>query len=271
MHLFRKTLVPIFLGAVLAGGFATVAIVPPSAQAQAGLGTLVGTVADSSHAVVPGATVTLTNEGTGLSQTTTSNSAGIYRFQALTVTSGYSLNVSASGFKTAEVKGITTSVGTSITVDVTLEIGSNSQTVEVSAAINEEQVQTDTSAVSQLIDATVWNESPLAVRSSNDFVGLTAGAAPDSGGTGRGFSINGARTGTGNFLLEGFDNNDQGLGGGGAAMSAGSVTTISPDAIQEYRVIASVPEAEYGRAGGFATDTVLKSGTKQWHGSLFEY
>lgn len=272
MHHFRKTIGSLLLGAALAGGLVTVAIAPPSAQAQAGLGTLAGTVTDSSHALVPGATVTLTNTGTGFSQTTTTNSGGIYHFTALEVTSGYSLKVSASGFKTEELTGLTTSVGTTITADVTLEIGSNAQTVEVSAAVNVEQVQTDTSAVSQLIDATVFNESPLSVRSSNTFVGLTAGAAPDSANTDRGYSINGARTGTGNFLLEGFDNNDQGLGGGGAAGGVGgAVTTVSPDAIQEYRVISSVPNAEYGRAGGFATDTVLKSGTKQWHGSLFEY
>ena len=115
-----------------------------------------------------------------------------------------------------------------------------------------------------MIDSQIWNESPLSVRDSNQFVGLTNGAAPDSAGTGRGYSVNGARTGTGDFELEGFDNNDQGLGGPG-------IVTISPDAIQEYRVLSSVPPAEYGRAGGFATDTVLKSGTKTWHGSAFDY
>ena len=74
-------------------------------------------------------------------------------------------------------------------------------------------------------------------------------------------------------MVEGFDNNDQGLGGGGSigASTGGANTTISPDAIQEYRVISHNFSAEYGMAGGFVTDTCLKSGTNSWHGSLFEY
>jgi len=79
-------------------------------------------------------------------------------------------------------------------------------------------------------------------------------------------------SGAGNYLVDGFDNNDQGQGGAGVTYgSGGAVTTISPDAIQEYRVITSTPPAEYGRAGGFATDTVLKSGSNNWHGSAFGY
>jgi hypothetical protein len=73
--------------------------------------------------------------------------------------------------------------------------------------------------------------------------------------------------------VEGFDNNDQGLAGGGSigAQTGGANTTISPDDLQEYRIIDHNFSAEYGKAGGFVTDTVLKSGTNQWHGSLFEY
>jgi hypothetical protein len=67
------------------------------------------------------------------------------------------------------------------------------------------------------------------------------------------------------------DNNDQGQGGRGATSGRGAVTSISPDAIEEYRVITHNPSAEYGRAGGFATDTVLRSGSNAWHGSAFEY
>jgi hypothetical protein len=108
------------------------------------------------------------------------------------------------------------------------------------------------------------------VRDSNQFVGLVAGAS-GTAVSGRGYAVNGTRAGSGNFMVEGADNNDQGLGGGSGNGPGGAVTGISPDAIQEYRVITSVPPAEYGRAGGFTTDTVLRSGTKQWHGSAFEY
>jgi hypothetical protein len=246
---------------------ALLVIVSGIALGQAGSGTLAGTVMDSTGAEVPNAVVTLTNPTIGYSQTKTSNSKGGFQFGPLEVVGGYDLKVTAPGFKIAEAKGITTSVGTTVTQNLTLLPGGNTETVTVEGG-SSEQVQTDTSAVSQLIDNTIWQSSPLSERSQNQFVELTAGAAPDSAATGRGYAVNGARTGAGNFMLDGFDNNDQGLGGGA---HGGAVTTISPDAIQEYRVISSVPNAEYGRAGGFATDTVLKSGTDRWHGSVFEY
>jgi Carboxypeptidase regulatory-like domain/TonB dependent receptor len=246
--------------------------------AQAGFGTLAGVISDSSGAVVSHATITLTAPD-GIERNATSNASGEYQFTALTVGGGFSMVVTAPGFETAKVTGVATSVGTVITQNVTLQPGSNSQTITVTAAAVE-QVQTDTSSVSQLVDSTIWKDSPLEARSQNDFVYLTAGAALSgdvAGGTGRGAAVNGSRSGTGNFLVEGMDNNDQGQGGAGSTMlgsngkGGGAVTTISPDAIQEYRVISHNPSAEYGRAGGFATDTSLKSGTNKWHGSLFEY
>src|SRR5689334_16140504 len=118
---------------------------------------------------------------------------------------------------------------------------------------------------------------PLEARNPNDFINLVAGAVPEqiAGGTFRGASVNGTRTGTGNYMIEGVDNNEQGQGGvavcGTACGQGGANTSISPDAIQEYRVITHDFAAEYGKAGGFVTDTVLKGGTNQWHGSLFEY
>jgi hypothetical protein len=252
-------------------GVATCVLDTESASAQAGLGSLTGTISDTGKAVVSNAIVTLTNPLTGFSQTVTTNSTGAYHFFALEVTSGYVLRVSAPGFRDAEAKGISTSVGTTISVDVTLQVGARAEIVEVSSDINVEQVQTETSAVSQLIDNEVWQSSPLEERTQNEFAKLVAGATPDSG-TGRGFAVNGSRTGTGDFLVDGMDNNDQGQGGAGfTSGGGGAVTTISPDAIQEYRVITHIPPAEYGRTGGFATDTVLKSGTTHWHGSLFEY
>jgi len=236
-------------------------------QVLQGFGALSGVVTDTSKAAIPGAHVVLSNASIGYKKETVTNSAGQYSFSLLTVGGGYSLDVSAKGFSTEAVKDITTSVGTVITQDVTLAIGSETTVVEI-AGTNEEQDQLDTTSLSQEIASTVWENSPLSVRSQNQFVALTAGAAPDSAGTGRGYAINGARTGTGNFLADGYDNNDQGLGGGAAG---GAVVEISPDAIQEFRVIASTPPAEYGRTGGFATDTVLKSGTNRLHGSAFEY
>ena len=269
MRSIRFQTVALGLGLLAAAG-SFLNLAAPLASAQAGLGGLNGLVTDPTGAIVGGAQVTLTNPGTGYRETTVSTGAGEYRFTALEVTSGYVLRVSAAGFKTAEIKGISTSVGVVLAVNVKLQLGDAVQTVEVTSSENVEQVQTDTAAISELIDSQVWENSPLEDRTQNAFVNLTAGATPDSG-TGRGSAVDGSRTGTGNFLVDGMDNNDQGLGGGNAVGGGGAVTTISPDAIQEYRVISHNVPAEYGRAGGFATDTVLKSGTNKWHGSAFEY
>ena len=266
----RKHFGAVLLGLTLSLGLVTSVLAPLPAAAQAGLGSLAGTVSDSSHAVVNGATVTLRNPGMNFERQVVTSNTGAYRFVALPVGDGWTLKVSAPGFKTVEMKGMSTSVGITLAMDVTLTVGATVDTVEVSAAANVEQVQTETAAVSQLIDSEIWQSSPLEDRTQNAFVTLTAGATPDSG-TGRGASVDGARTGTGNFLVDGMDNNDQGQGGAGALGGGGAVTTISPDAIQEYRVISHNLPAEYGRSGGFATDTVLKSGTSHWHGSLFEY
>jgi hypothetical protein len=269
MRFYRLQNAVLALSLLVMAGFVAI-ITTPVAYAQAGLGSFSGTVTDVSHAVVTGATVTLTNSSIGFQRSTVTNNTGAFRFFALQVSGGYSLKVTAPGFKTAEIKGLSTSVGTVLTVDVSLQIGEAVDTVVVTSSQNVEQVQTETSAISQLIDSEVWQSSPLENRTQNSFVLLTAGATPDSG-TGRGASVDGARTGTGNFLVNGMDNNDQGQGGGGSSGGGGAVTTISPDAIQEYRVISHSIPAEYGRAGGFSTDTVLKSGTNTWHGSAFEY
>lgn len=236
---------------------------------QAGFGGLAGTVTDASQAVIQHATVSLTGTN-GESRVTKTNDVGSYLFTGLPVGGGYTITVSAPGFASAKVTGLSTSVGAVLTQNVALGAGAEGVTIEVKAA-NVEQVQVETSAISQLVDNTVFQDSPLEVRTQNTFIYLVAGAA-GSGGTSRGAAMNGARSGTGNFLMEGMDNNDQGQGGKAFTYgTAGAVASISPDAIQEYRVITHDPSAEYGRAGGFATDTVLKSGSNHFHGSLFEY
>jgi hypothetical protein len=240
-----------------------------AALAQAGFGGLSGTVTDATQAVMSNASVTLTGTN-GENRTVKTNGVGNYLFTALPVGDGYAITVTAPKFETAKVTGLSTSVGTILTQNVTLAVGSESQTVEVSAA-SVEQLQTETSSISQLVDNTIFHYSPLETRTQNQFIYLIAGAA-SSQVTGRGAAVDGARSGTGDFLVEGMDNNDQDQGGGGFTYgTGGAVTSISPDAIQEYRVITHNPPAEYGRTGGFVTDTVLKSGTNHFHGSLFEY
>jgi len=239
-----------------------------------GTGEITGLVTDPTGAVISDATVTLTNTATGEKRTTATTSGGTYRFPSLPVVGSYTLQISPKGFKSEKVEGIVVSVGTITTRDVKLELGANTEQVTVEASA--ETVQTSESSVSQLVDRNVWQNMPLEVRNQNSFINLVAGAVPqdNQGLNNRGASVNGTRQGAGSYLVEGADNNEQGQAGRGQISEydqGGAATSISPDAIQEYRVITNSYSAEYGKGGGFITDTVLKSGTNQWHGSLFEY
>lgn len=252
---------------LLLATFALLTVRP--AAAQSGYGEVTGIVADPSGAIVPGASVVLSNAATGDNRKVTTNSAGAYRFTAVPIVGSWSIVVNAQGFAPYRIDNLIVSVGAVLTQDVKLAVGGSASTVLVNAS-TEPDIQLTTSSVSQLIDENTWKSQPLEVRTQNAFVTLTAGAMPDSG-TGRGAAVDGARTGTGNFIADGYDNNDQGLGGGNAYGGGGALVTISPDALQEYRVLSHDNPAQYGKSAGFTTDTVMKSGTNQWHGSLFEY
>jgi Carboxypeptidase regulatory-like domain/TonB dependent receptor len=240
-----------------------------------GAGELTGLVTDATGAVVSGVEVKLSNTATGEVRTTVTTPSGNYSFPALPIVGTYTLEVGSKGFKSTKVQNVIVSVGTITTRDVKLEIGVATEQVTVEAGA--QLIQTEDSSLSQLVDRRVWENMPLEARNANDFVNLVAGAVPEqlAGGTFRGAAVNGTRTGTGNFMVEGVDNNEQGQGGvsicGTACGQGGANTSISPDAIEEYRVVTHDFNAEFGKAGGFVTDTVLKGGTNQWHGSLFEY
>ncbi len=246
-----------------------------AAFGQGGSGSLTGQVTDSTGAVVSGVELKLTNSATGEVRTTVTTGSGIYNFPALPIVGSYTLEVVSKGFKSTKVENVVVSVGTMTTREVKLEVGAATEQVTVEAG--QQIVQTEDAALSQLIDRRVWENMPIEARNSNDFINLVAGAVPEqqAGGTFRGAAVNGVRTGGGNYMVEGVDNNEQGQGGvsicGTACGQGGANTSISPDAIEEYRVITHDFSAEYGKVGGFVTDTVLKGGTNKIHGSLFEY
>jgi hypothetical protein len=244
-----------------------------SAVGQGGTGELTGLVTDSTGAVVANATVTLTNNSTAEKRTTVTTGAGIYRFSALPIVGTYTLELAPKGFKAIKIANIPLSVGTIVSKDVRLEVGAATELVTVESG--GETVQTAESALSTLVDRNIWQNMPLQIRNQNSFIELVAGAVPQDGsGQNRGAVVNGTRGGTGSYLVEGMDNNEQGQAGRGQISfydKGGAATSISPDAIQEYRVITNSYSAEYGKGGGFITDAVLRSGTNQWHGSAFEY
>jgi len=243
------------------------------AYGQQGKGAVEGTVVDPSGASVPGATVILVNDGTGISRTAQADAAGLYRFDFADVGS-YTLRVSASGFTSYELTKLIVTVGQTVTSNVKLELAKTATTVVVEGT-GVQLVDTANAEISGLVNRTTIANLPLEIRDATAFVNLQPGAVPDAfNGSTRGAAVNGMRGGMGNFMVDGTDNNDYGQGGrshNSAGTLPGGIVSISPDAVQEFRVVTNNFSAQYGRQGGFVTDTVLKSGTNQLHGSAFEY
>jgi hypothetical protein len=246
-----------------------VSLLTPVFAQSAGRGALTGTVTDASGAVVSGVKVVATNVATNVSYDTQTTDVGLYRFADLPVGT-YVVSIEAAGFRASKIENLVITVGQTVTQNISLTVGAPTEAVTITAG-GEQLVQASESSVSTLLNRKVWESFPLENRDSNEFIELLPGAVPDAiAGSTRGAAVNGARGGTGNFMVDGYDNNDQGQGGRGSTV-AGGITSISPEAIQEYRIVTNNYSAQYGKASGFVADTVLKSGTNEWHGSLFEY
>src|SRR5439155_435827 len=122
------------------------------------------------------AQVTLTNSATGDKRTTVTTPAGVYRFSSLPIVGTYTLEIAPKGFKAVKIANLVMSVGTTVTQDVKLEVGTGSEQVTVEAGA--EVIQTSESSLSQLVDRRVWQEMPLQVRNQNSFIELVAGTVP---------------------------------------------------------------------------------------------
>ncbi|HTZ47990.1 MAG TPA: carboxypeptidase regulatory-like domain-containing protein, partial [Verrucomicrobiae bacterium] len=234
---------------------------------------VVGTVTDTSGAVIPGATITLTNIGTNIQQTTQSNGTGDYIFNLLQVGT-YSIKVEAKGFKTFVAPNITLAAGDRARADAKLELGDISQTVEVSGTVAP-ALQTDTSTIGTLVTSQAVEDLPLDGRNIVKLVQLSAGTtegAPGSIAAGNrpddrrqtsAFSANGQGDSENESMIDGFDNNERMIGTIGARPSI--------DAIQEVNVSINKYDASVGRTGGAVVDIITKSGTNSFHGSAFEF
>jgi hypothetical protein len=243
---------------------------PVVSLAQTTTGSIVGTVTDPSGAAVPGATVTVTNEGTGIVVIRlTTDPSGNY--VATTLLPGrYSITVEATGFKKSVSPGINLSVQDRLGVNVTLEVGQVTETVEVIGAAP--ALQTDSSYLGQVVDSQRIVDLPLNGRYFTRLAVLTSGTLPTPPGarderTG-GFSSNGVRPYQNNYLLDGIDNNSlsQDL-----TNEASFVYGPSPDAIAEFRVQTNSMSAEFGRSGGAVMNVNIKSGTNDYHATVFEF
>ncbi len=240
------------------------------ALGQVDTGTILGTVTDQTGAVIPGATVTLTNEGTGLTLTSTTSNVGRYIFTPIRIGT-YTLTVEKQGFRKVTHLHIKVNVAEHVKVDVTLLPGVVTQTVEVTAAPS--LLQTQNATVGATIGRREVNDLPLNGRNYTFLAQLVAGVSGTSP-TGRGlqatgsFSANGLPNVHNNYILDGVDNNNDTVD---FLNGAAYAVLPPPDAIQEFKVQTSNFSAQYGRAGGAVVNATIKSGTNQFHGDFWEF
>ena len=249
----------------------------PSSAQVAGA-TLSGTVTDSSGGVVPNAQVVIINVATGVTSKVTTNSDGFF-ISANLLPGEYNVTVSAKGYTTQERTGISLTVGAQQVFDLTLKVGSASTEVMVVTA-EAPAVQLNSSDISAVVNATTVRELPLNGRSWTDLATLQPGVnriqtQPDfAQGTDRGnrgfgqqLTISGARPQQNNYRLDGVSLNDYANGAPGSVLGG----SLGVDAIQEFSVLTSNYSAEYGKTSGGVVNAITRSGTNQFHGSVYEF
>ncbi|MDR3411419.1 MAG: carboxypeptidase-like regulatory domain-containing protein, partial [Formivibrio sp.] len=234
---------------------------------QAGTtGTILGTVTDTTGAVISGAPVEITNTSTGVSTKVTSTGTGDYTATNL-IPGQYKVAVQMAGFSKTQVTGIILVVAQDQRVNLQLKAGAVSETIEVSASAV--ALDTDSSSISQIVTEHQMSQLPINGRNFTALLFVGAGAVQQSGeqgqmrsNEGNAISINGSRPESNNYTLDGLMNTD-------TALSTPAVI-LSQDAIQEFKVQSATYGAEYGFSAN-QVNIVSKSGGNQYHGSTFEF
>jgi hypothetical protein len=245
-----------------------IVLIAPCAFSQAITATLLGTLTDSTGAVVPSVTIVATEVATGVTRRTETNQEGIYTIPYL-APGTYRLEMEAKGFKKVVRDRVELRATVSTRVDATLEPGQVNEVVEVTT--ESPILQTDRSEVARNFNAKAVTELPLVNRSFQSLVGLMPGVAPpsvdftaaeDPQGT-TFFRANGQGNSANNTQVDGVDNTNPTLGL--------SIYIPSAEVVQEVNITTTNYNAEFGRAGGAVLNVVTRGGTNQLHGSLFEF
>ncbi|HXI28276.1 MAG TPA: carboxypeptidase-like regulatory domain-containing protein, partial [Vicinamibacterales bacterium] len=250
-----------------------VAVATTPLTAQTIRGALTGTVTDASGAMVPGATVTVTNQDTGISDSSISNAQGGYTFP-LVQPGRYQIAAELQGFKKYLRDGVVVEVAQTTRVDISLQVGAVNESVLVTGTTP--LVRSTTSELGQVIPMKTIQALPLNGRFFEHLITTTPGAMPfySRGDSAENASAAGARIATAhsvngmpwsgnNYLLDGVANNEP----------QNAYINITPplEAIQEFKVQTNNPTAEFGVFGGAAVNLTIRSGTNEWHGSGFDY
>src|SRR5882672_10085059 len=236
-------------------------------------GSILGVVHDRTQAVVAGARIVATNVETNFKQETVSAADGSYRILALPA-GKYKLTVTGAGFRPYTATDIEVKVNDQLRIDVTLEIGSMLQEINVVASAV--QVETESTQLGDVVDSKKMLSLPLNGRSYLDLLGLQAGVVPITSGSMQqdrpvsgyidspgNLSVNGQRETANAFLVNGGDVSE------GRNLGAGLVPNL--DSVEEFRLITNSFDAEYGKFSGAVMNAITKSGTNSIHGTVFEF
>jgi hypothetical protein len=251
-------------------------LLPTAALAQSvSTGTVTGLVKDSTGAAVPGATVTLTDVSTKDTRTTTANDSGTYFF-ANVVSGTYNVSIKKVGFRVAQFSNQVVTVGTALTLNVTMEVGSATQVIEVTTTGAE--LQTMNSTVGNSVTGVAMDKLPTIGRDSGSFLTLQPGVSPDG-------SVAGAVVDQSTFLLDGGQNtNDMDgsmnvytpsfAGDPTGGIVGGTATGVMPtpiDSVEEFKVNTVNQTADFNSSAGAQVQVVSRRGSNDWHGSVYEY
>ncbi len=250
----------------LAAAALALAVLAPGLLAQTTTGTVFGTITDQAGAVVPNAKVTLTDEHTGITHTVPTNGSGNYTFPAVPP-GDYKVESGATGFGTQTQAGLHVNANQNAQANFALAIGSENQTVTVTAG--GALIETRESSIGQTVDQKRIEDLPLNGRDASSLVqlvpGVTAYGAAGPGGNqyGTTFSVNGTRVNENSFYLDGaFDS---------SLFITGGNLLPNPDALQEFRILTSNFDAEFGRYPGGVVNVITRSGSNQFHGLVYDY
>ncbi len=266
-------------------GLFLVAALSITGLAQRGGGRLEGRVTDSSGGVIPGVAVVAMNLETGVARETVSDDSGYYSFPALQP-GAYSVTAEIEGFKKTNVLRVKLEIAATVTLNLVLEVGQLTEEVVVSG--QGLLIQTTTSDIANTVDETTVKTLPLNGRNALELVQLQAGvagtqaqaergSASDQDRNVAGLGANGARAVNNAIYQDGVDITNSEFGASGNAnaeqfgIGQGTDLSVSVDAIQEFRVISLNPTAEFGKNSGLQIEIITKSGTNDFHGSLYEF
>ena len=232
--------------------------------AQTSTSRISGTVTDVSGGVVPGATVTAINEATGVSFTQVTTDAGLFAFPGLTP-GVYTVKVELQGFKTAMNKGVVLEIGTPVVVNVALQVGGVNEVVNVEGGY--EKLESSNAKLGNIVEEKAIESLPLNGRNPLSLMTLEPGVAQSSYGTaGSGMSINGSRDRAFNVTIDGIDANESSV-----PNPMSNVYRLTPDNVQEFRVVTSNATAEEGRNSGANMAIATRQGSNEYHGRAFEF